>query len=480
MTKSPAELNADARVALAATPSRAYPEALDESGADETVAALRRLAGLLGWSGGGGGAFSSVIPEGARVLVKPNFVTHENQGPWGMLPLVTHQSLVRAAAEEALRSGASEVTVGDAPIQGCDFGELLRRTGLDVWAAELQRREPRFKGVVDFRRTVSTFKGGVRAAEEGVRPLERFVLFDLAGESLLEPITDEKESFRVTCYDPRLLARTHARGRHRYLVAREAVEADVIINLPKLKTHKKAGLTCALKNLIGINGNKEFLPHHRVGGAATGGDCYAGGGVLKGALERLADLQNTSRARGAARLWNGLAQAVEGAIKLSGEGLDVEGSWSGNDTIWRTCLDLNRVLLYGRADGTLGEEVERRVLHVTDAVVAGQGDGPLAPRPLPMGLLFGGSNAAAVDWVGALLLGYDPARIPIAREALGRFRWPLAPFGRHDIEVVGDVDAGVADDVLADLTLGAETVYPAGWLDAVARRQLPPKDPPRP
>ena len=70
------------------------------------------------------------------------------------------------------------------------------------------------------------------------------------------------------------MRRTHAPGRHQYLVAREVIEADVIVNLPKLKTHKKAGVTCALKNLIGINGNKEYLPHHRVGGAERGGDCY--------------------------------------------------------------------------------------------------------------------------------------------------------------------------------------------------------------
>ncbi|MCV6004648.1 DUF362 domain-containing protein, partial [Escherichia coli] len=85
-----------------------------------------------------------------------------------------------------------------------------------------------------------------------------FVLFDLGRESLLEPITDQGQNFRVTCYDPRLLAARHAPGRHQYLVSRDIIEADVVINLPKLKTHKKAGLTCALKNLIGINGNKEF------------------------------------------------------------------------------------------------------------------------------------------------------------------------------------------------------------------------------
>jgi uncharacterized protein (DUF362 family) len=60
------------------------------------------------------------------------------------------------------------------------------------------------------------------------------------------------------------MAKTHHPGVHQYLVAKEVIEADIIINLPKLKTHRKAGVTCALKNLIGINGNKEYLPHHRV------------------------------------------------------------------------------------------------------------------------------------------------------------------------------------------------------------------------
>lgn len=468
LTKTPSELLSDPRVQIASGLSTDYADSGEGGG---VVAALRCMARGLGWSPGEGeGAFASLMPEGARVVVKPNLVTHENRGPGGMPPLVTHESLIRAAVEEALRSGAGEVIVGDAPIQGCDFDEMMRRMGLDVWAEELSAREPRFKGVRDFRRTISRFAGGVREAAEELQPLDRFVLFDLAGESLLEPVTDGNDSFRVTCYDPRLMARTHAQGRHQYLVAREVMEADLVINLPKLKTHKKAGLTCALKNLIGINGNKEFLPHHRVGGSSRGGDCYEGGGLLKGTLELLADRQNTARTHAAAKLWHGLAQPIDRALRLAGESVDIEGSWSGNDTIWRTCLDLNRVLLYGRADGTMADEVQRRVLHIADAVIAGQGDGPLMPSPLPLGLLFAGSNAAAADWVGARLLGYDPARIPIARESLGRFRWPLVTFGRGEIRVGGDLGDGVADEVLAARAEGLEVEYPSGWLDAVAAR----------
>ena len=84
----------------------------------------------------------------------------------------------------------------------------------------------------------------------------------------------------------------HQIGRHRYLIAREIIEADLVINLPKLKSHKKSCVTGALKNLIGINGNKEFLPHHRKGGSESGGDCYEGGSSLKLAAENLYDFAN--------------------------------------------------------------------------------------------------------------------------------------------------------------------------------------------
>ena len=246
------------------------------------------------------------------------------------------------------------------------------------------------------------------------------------------------------------------------------IEADVVINLPKLKTHMKAGVTCALKNLIGINGNKEYLPHHRLGGAASGGDCYPGGSRLKRALEYVFDRQNTAPSAVEGRAWASAATQLYRVLhRTGGDRLGVEGSWSGNDTIWRTCLDLNRILLYGRADATLADRPQRRVLHVVDAIVAGQGNGPLAPQPLAMGLLLAGECAAAIDYVGALLLGYEPARVPLVSHAFDRFRWPLAGFASDDVSLVGELGEGRARDVLGSRT-AQEVVYPVGWRDAAA------------
>ena len=451
----------DNRVSAVKVASKTYAES-------EITAAIRQNAENLGWFDEVRGAFGKVIEEGAKVVIKPNFVLHKNQGSGGLLPLITHQSIIKAVVAEVLKADPSQVLVGDAPVQSCDFGELLRRTELDKWSKDLRAKDARFKGIIDFRRTVAVINGGVRVAVEGVRAEENYVRFNLGADSLLEPLTDDKNSFRVTSYDPRLMAKTHSRGNHQYLVAREIIEADVVINLPKLKTHKKAGITNALKNLVGINGNKEFLPHHRLGGAGDGGDCYPDKHFVKRSLETIFDWQNMTKSPAKGKMLAVVGTQFERVMRLQGDETGIEGAWSGNETVPRMCIDLNRVLLYGKADASFGDEVQRRVLHISDAVIAGQGDGPLASDELPLGLILAGENAAAMDWVGAFLLGYDARKIPLLTHSLEDFRWRIADFQTDEIELLGDWAAHQTAANLLELAEKQEITHPAGWRDAKA------------
>ena len=332
----------------------------------------------------------------------------------------------------------------------------------------MQKRDSRFRGILDFRRTTCVYIDGVRVAEENRRTEENFVLYNLGADSLLEPLTDDKDSFRVTCYDPRLMAKTHSRGNHQYLVAREIIEADVVINLPKLKTHKKAGITNALKNLIGINGNKEYLPHHRIGGTGGGGDCYPETDLVKRTWEFIADRQNMTGSAAKGKMLATINTQLERVMRLTGDELGVEGAWSGNETIPRTCLDLNRILLYGKPDATLSDEVQRRVLHIVDAVIAGQGDGPLAPDALPLGLIFSGANASAVDWIGAHFLGYDARKIPLLAHTFEGFRWRIADFEPREIELIGDLQENLTTGNLIEMARKQEVIHPVGWRDSKA------------
>ena len=388
-------------------------------------------AGTPAWN-----PFGDLIRPGDSVVVKPNWVTHANGGAhddWECL--VTHPSLVEAICRYVLKAGPRRLTIGDAPVQGCDFDRLLDRTGTRAALARLPAGDT-CVDVRDFRLVNLDEDGGYATRASATRTPADYVCFDLAGDSLLDPITRADRPFRVTMYDPKALDDTHGPGRHRYLVAREIVEADLVVNVPKLKTHKKAGLTGALKNLVGINGHKAYLPHHRKGGGAEGGDAYPGRSSWKAWAEETYDTAN--RLQGGtikAALFRSAAAMERASVAIAGAAPGVEGSWHGNDTVWRMSLDLQRLVVYGRLDGALDDRPQRAILSITDAVIAGQGEGPLAPDPCPLGVVTLGANPAAVEWVHAELMRLDPARIPIVARAFDAFRFPIAPFAPGDVRV---------------------------------------------
>lgn len=435
----------------------------------ELLCLIRKIGDYMGWSNHRS-AFGKIVRPGSKVVIKPNLVLHENEGLGGLLPLITHPHLIQAAVAEVLRGDPATVLVGDAPIQKCDFERLLHSTGLDTWAEELHKRDQRFKGIEDLRRTTCAGVLGIRVARENLLSEDEFVRFDLAKDSLLEPVSEKDGCFRVADYDPSLLARTHGKRKHQFLISRQIMDADLVINLPKLKTHKKAGITCALKNLVGINGNKEYLPHHRAGGSDAGGDCYPGSNRTKQFLEYALDQQVLASSYGKAALWRASVIGARIICRLRGDKIDVSGSWSGNDTLWRTCLDLNRILLYGRSDGEMSDGIRRTVLHIADAIVAGEGEGPLAPDPLNMGLILASRNAAAMDWVAAHLLQYDVDKVPIVRHAFDEFKYKIAAFTPAHIRLVSDIDCASPEQMRQHVQGCVR--HPFGWRDAAAHSRV--------
>ncbi|MDT8443884.1 MAG: DUF362 domain-containing protein [Desulfuromonadales bacterium] len=389
----------------------------------DLVARLVREAMIAGGLGQADPAvpLADIIRPGMSVLVKPNWVYHESHSGLGMDCLVTHPAFILAVLQEVFKTNPGRVIVGDAPIQGCDFDLLVT----EDWKKEVAARANCPVDIIDFRRTVLR-KGGVGAGQDqDVRSEDHYVLFDLGKDSLLEPVSYPAGRFRITNYDPEFLARRHQPGRHQYLLCREPFEADVILNLPKLKTHKKAGLTAALKNLVGLNGNKEFLPHHRLGGTALGGDCYSGLAPLKRLAEYCLDQGNRCLGTPDASVWYRRARKLVVKHRHFGD-TEIEGGWHGNDTVWRMALDLNRLLLYGRPDGSLSETPLRRVYSITDAIIAGERNGPLAPSPKSLGVVSFASSSAFADLVHATLMRFKPDRISLVHEAFGTYRYPLA------------------------------------------------------
>jgi uncharacterized protein (DUF362 family) len=132
--------------------------------------------------------------KGKKILLKPNFVEAHPERP-----INTHVAVIANAAQACLRLGAAEVIVGEASGH--------RR---DPWFSVLN---PSLRGILDKRvRCVDLNHGDVISiANKGGRT-----------------------------------------GLPAFYVARPVAEADVLISMPKMKTHHWMCVTLSLKNLFGI------------------------------------------------------------------------------------------------------------------------------------------------------------------------------------------------------------------------------------
>lgn len=242
--------------------------------------------------------FADMVNRTGTVTIKPNWVLHANGLGHDLSSLVTHPTIVLAVAERAARAlrGRGTIIIGDAPVQGCDFEALLRGMRFRQSLATLQATYPDVAFLVeDWRLTVMHGARGsdIQQVSRGYAP-ETHRLVDLGERSFLEDIVNKSSRFRVTCYAPSQMHPHHKPGTHEYLVTRRVLESDLVINVAKFKTHKKAGLTGAMKNLVGINGHKEYLPHHVQGPAAKGGDCYRDPGLLRKSMNASTTIRGTT------------------------------------------------------------------------------------------------------------------------------------------------------------------------------------------
>lgn len=371
----------------------------------------------------------ALLPRGdfRRICIKPNWVLHEQQPAFPIRALITSRRLICATLDACLAAypNAEWITVGDVPLQSCEFERMLDQCGLK---AEISRYEaipnPRIR-FLDLRRERFRLINGFLEHDPSAMgdPLGyREVILDR--DSLLDPISTASSRFRVSDYDPGLIASSHRPGFHRYLIAGSALEADLFINLPKMKTHQKAGITGALKNLVGINGQKAYLVHHRQGSPDEGGDEFMPGTpwLIRVQVRMRERLQKRNRAafavaragwRALKRLYGIHTEATRERLHAGQRVYIAAGSWYGNDTIWRMVYDLNAIIVRApREGGTLRAEPQRAYVAIIDGEVSCEGNGPLQPLPVDSGLFIAGTNPLALDLAMARLMGFDYQKIP--------------------------------------------------------------------
>ncbi len=216
----------DARVFVARSepnyaevPTGPFQELIPGARISRALITLRQLLAESGWDASNQGRvgwnpLGSHFGNGKTIVIKPNWVHHENASGQGLDCLITHSSVIEAVVEYSALSRPRRILVGDAPIQACDLETLKRNSGL-LEALEGLRRRGIPVEFRDFR--LHTKSRGPWGRHQGTGRSELdYVRFNLGKRSLLEPITHPNSRFRVTMYDPAALEQTHSHSNHQY------------------------------------------------------------------------------------------------------------------------------------------------------------------------------------------------------------------------------------------------------------------------
>jgi uncharacterized protein (DUF362 family) len=352
-----------------------------------------------------------------RILLKPNWVLQPTISHH-KYSLVTNENLILAVIGHILSNYKPEsISIGDAPIQDCNWDQLFSfefQSALD----RLSKQHNLPISIKDYRRT--RWQHSNNKVFYNCRPVDDFVIYDLGSSSMLEPITGDDTEFRVNNYNPAIMKEAHGKGFHKYCIIKDFFSNDVVITIPKIKTHCKTGITGAMKILVGLNGDKDFLPHHRKGSSKSKGDCYRDNNIFIKAAETLSDQANKNRDNLLYQFYN-IPGVILRQFTFNKKNNNLWGAWYGNDTAWRMVFDLNRIALYGDISGKIHERPQREIFNLSDAIVAGQGNGPLRPEPLPLGTLSFSNNSILTDLVFSILFGFDYKKIPLIAESLEYF-----------------------------------------------------------
>lgn len=438
---------------------------------------LRRLgfdadhAGTPRWN-----PLGAIMQPGHRVVIKPNLVSHDGPACAGMQCMVTHASVVRPIVDYCLLALGrdAEIVIADVPLQSADWEPMVAANGLQRLVDYYQDELKCNVRLMDLRpMRVEADDAGFFTREIRVPGDPKgYSVVDVAERSWLDPLCDNgNAAFRVSDYDAGATEAHHRKGTHQYYISNTFLDADVLIGVPKLKTHEKAGMTCNLKNLVGINGDKSWLPHFRKGSARRGGDEWQRPSIRKS----MHSIARNALQGGNPFVWK-FARTVWYLIRPSKDAdksapaakqyFEMCGAWHGNDTVWRMVLDLNAIIEYYHRERGWCDRRVRKYFFVVDGIVIGEREGPLRPSPKHAGLLLAGLDPAAGDAVAAWIMGFDFNRLPLVREAFNAKSLPLTPRQSPlEVQVV------MGDNVysLSDLPVRVNAVPAAGWRGVLER-----------
>lgn len=411
-------------------PPEQYPELPFVNEIDPTnniYPLVREFFYTMGWDSSNFGKkewnpLGNIIKKGAKVVIKPNWVVDVSQ--YDMNALITHMSLIRAIIDYAWKASGDEgsIEILESPIQKTDWGNLMNLTGaqktveyLKLKGVDVELQDIRTECFVE--KDILNVHGWrlkvfYRKKLPGTK--KGYVKVDLGGSSALQEISQKHEKFRgIQQWTSRETKKAHNDKNHVYSVPKEVLDCDVFINIPKLKTHRKAGVTLALKNLVGMVNNKDWLPHYVKGTPDQGGDeaptkiqTYVKLIDKFSIIQFFKKFGFSLRPPNVEKLWR--KKIEDDLYQLKNVR---QANWYGGDTVWRMVYDLNIILFHANEFGQLKKDQQRNYLAVLDGIIGGERFGPLDSKPKKTGIIIGGTNPVLVDYVGARTMGFDEHKI---------------------------------------------------------------------
>lgn len=416
------------------SPSTQYPEypfgnhiALEANSVYESVRNILHQTGLDGinYNTPAWNPLGSFINRGDKVFLLCNFVYHkkDNETELEFNAKCTHGSVVRAILDYIhIAVGNDErINFGNAPLQSCNWSQVLIDTKVNAFENFYIEHGIQIKAK-DLRLFISERDKYGRIQSEKKDLSQKPIIVSMKENSLLAENKNKKwNRYRVTDYNPESTARYQSGVDHNYAINKEILNSDVIISLPKLKTHEKVGITVGLKGAVGIVGLKDCLAHHQFGSEHMGGDEFPGNSPIQLLASYFHDFVQKKH-------YPSYLSSTLHVLDLTLKRISrkvfknvASGAWYGNNTAWRMTLDLVNILHYAQSDGSMNYSRKRVNLVLIDAIIGGEGEGPLSPMPVESNSLIFSNNLALGDLISTKVMKYDFNKIPLINNAIRAF-----------------------------------------------------------
>lgn len=387
----------------------------------------------------------NLIKPGDKVVIKPNFVKESHLyklDDWEYI--ITHSEIIKFALINVIEAldNRGEIYIIDAPQTDSDYEKIIERVGLPLIVNELRKMTEVKIEYYDIREERWFYKQGIIVNRKKLAGDPKgYVHVNLGTDS--EFLTKENKDYYGADYDTNETKKYHNKNDNIYIMSKTILDCDVFINLPKLKTHKLGGITASLKNLVGTCVIKNSIPHHTIGSPENGGDKFQQATNTNETESRLKALA-LMLLKGKNPLINYPFIAIKWVAAFYFGSPKSEtirnGSWHGNDTIWRACLDLNKILIYADPSGKMCELPQRKYFTLIDGIIGGDGKGPMEADPKESGILISSTNPVYADTVAATLMGYDYKKIPTISNGYGIEKYSLTSCDADEIVIVSNQD----------------------------------------